>query len=57
MPNLFTRALSHWGDAGRRRAEAERLARLPQYLLRDMGLSLAGPEAIARQIAGAGAGN
>ena len=53
MSNPITRAYARLTRSARRRDEVERLARLPQYLLRDMGLTLDGPAAIARQIDGA----
>ena len=53
MSNPITRAYARLTHSARRRAESRRLARLPQYLLRDMGLTLDGPAAIARQIDGA----
>lgn len=41
-----------WNRSLPLRAEARRLDALPAYLRRDMGLSLDGPTAIARQLAG-----
>jgi hypothetical protein len=52
MPNPIVRALDRWSRARAERRVARRLARLPDYLKRDMGLSLDGLAAIAAQIRG-----
>ncbi len=50
MQNAITRALARWGATRAQRGEAARLAALPQYLLRDMGLPLEGEAAIASHL-------
>lgn len=52
MQNWFTRSYDRWSEKTALRREAERLAGLPAYLLRDMGLSLEGRTALARQLRG-----
>lgn len=51
MPNLFSRTFADFRAAERRRRDAMRLAALPDYLLRDMGLTPAGETSLRRQIA------
>ena len=46
MQNWFTRSRARWNA----RREVDRLAALPDYLLRDMGLTLKGRSALVRQI-------
>ncbi len=46
MQNWFTRSRARWNA----RREVDRLAALPDYLLRDMGLTLEGRSALVRQI-------
>jgi uncharacterized protein YjiS (DUF1127 family) len=50
--NPITRTLHRWSRTREERREAQRLARLPERLLRDMGLSLEGLAAISAQIRG-----
>jgi hypothetical protein len=54
MQNWFTRAYGRWSDTAETRREAARLAAMPHYLLRDMGLSLEGRTALARQLRAGG---
>ena len=42
--------ITRWREAGRRRRDAAHLARLPDYLLRDMGLTPGGESSLTRQI-------
>ena len=52
MQNPITRALNRWKEDRAERREAKRLAAMPHYLIRDMGLSLEGMAAIAAQLRG-----
>jgi uncharacterized protein YjiS (DUF1127 family) len=50
MSNWVTRTAARWHEAGRRRRDAAHLARLPDYLLRDIGLRPDGEASLARQL-------
>ena len=50
MQNWFTRTYDRWSETAHVHREAARLSALPHYLLRDMGLSLEGHTALARQL-------
>lgn len=50
MQTWFTRARARRRAMAEARREAERLSALPAYLLRDMGLTLDGRDALARQL-------
>ena len=52
MQNWFTRTYDRLSEAAQVRREAARLAALPSYLLRDMGLPLDGEASLARQLRG-----
>jgi uncharacterized protein YjiS (DUF1127 family) len=48
--NWITRTAANWRAADKRRRDAEHLARLPDYLLYDMGLTPGGEPSLARQL-------
>jgi hypothetical protein len=50
MSNWITRTAAQWREAGRRRRAAAHLAKLPDYLLRDMGLAPGGEASLASQL-------
>lgn len=52
MPNPISRAFARFRRTSDERRAASRLAALPDYLLRDMGLVPGGEAALARQIRG-----
>ena len=52
MSNFFTRSVARWREDARRHREAQYLARLPQHLLYDMGLTPDGVASLARQLRG-----
>ena len=52
MSNLVTRTVARWRTDARRHRDARHLARLPDRLLYDMGLSPDGVASLARQLRG-----
>jgi len=50
MSNIVTRTVARWRADARRHRDARHLARLPDYLLHDMGLSRDSVASLARQL-------
>lgn len=50
MSNWMTRTTANWRAASRRRRDAAYLAKLPDHLLADMGLTPDGEVSLARQL-------